>query len=300
MQSLIYWFTKAIVVLLQAFPLKFVARLGRACGAIAYVLDSRHRNVARENLQNAFPEKSPDEIRAILREHFRRLGENYGCAIKTASMDRESVMALSEVIGIDKLKDTPGKNRICAIGHFGNFELYTTLSSRLPGYQGAATFRGFKQPGLTRLLEELRNKSGCLFFERREGLRELMHALNRNNLFLGLLSDQHGGRKGVWVPFFGIECSTNPSAAVLALRYDAPLNPIICYRTALTRWRFEVGDEIPIHENGAPRSLEAIVLDINRAFEIAIRRDPANWFWVHKRWKPRGVQPTNSQAGHQR
>ena len=26
--------------------------------------------------------------------------------------------------------------------------------------------------------------------------------------------------------------------------------------------------------------------DVNRAFEIAVRRDPANWFWVHRRWKP--------------
>jgi KDO2-lipid IV(A) lauroyltransferase len=26
--------------------------------------------------------------------------------------------------------------------------------------------------------------------------------------------------------------------------------------------------------------------EVNRAFEAAVRRDPANWFWVHKRWKP--------------
>ena len=28
------------------------------------------------------------------------------------------------------------------------------------------------------------------------------------------------------------------------------------------------------------------MLDVNRAFEVAVRRDPANWFWVHDRWKP--------------
>src|SRR6185295_9523393 len=165
------------IVGIQAFPLQWVARFGRAIGAIVYVIDGRHRDVARENLQNAFPEKSRDEIRAILREHFRRLGEPYSCAIKTASMDKETVLALSEVIGLEKLRTTPGKNRICAIGHFGNFELYTTLAARLPGYRGAATFRALKQPGLTRLMEELRNRSGCIFFERRVGLRDLMRAL---------------------------------------------------------------------------------------------------------------------------
>jgi KDO2-lipid IV(A) lauroyltransferase len=25
--------------------------------------------------------------------------------------------------------------------------------------------------------------------------------------------------------------------------------------------------------------------DINVVFEKAVRRDPANWFWVHDRWR---------------
>src|SRR5206468_10723715 len=113
----------------------------------------------------------------------------------------------------------------------------------------------------------------------RTGLRELMRALHGKGLLLGLLSDQHGGRKGVWAPFLGTECSTNPAAAVFALRYDSPLNTAICFRVGLARWRVEIGDEIPLVENGAPRSVEAIVADMNAAFEAAIRRDPANWFW---------------------
>jgi KDO2-lipid IV(A) lauroyltransferase len=53
----------------------------------------------------------------------------------------------------------------------------------------------------------------------------------------------------------------------------------------LAKWEIEVGDEIPTRENGAPRSTADIMRDMNRAFEIAVRRDPANWFWVHRRWK---------------
>ncbi len=34
------------------------------------------------------------------------------------------------------------------------------------------------------------------------------------------------------------------------------------------------------------------MLDVNRAFEEAVRRDPANWFWVHKRWKPAKAKVT--------
>jgi lauroyl/myristoyl acyltransferase len=54
----------------------------------------------------------------------------------------------------------------------------------------------------------------------------------------------------------------------------------------LAQWEFEVGDEIPTWENGGPRPIEDITADMNRAFEQAILRDVANWFWVHRRWKP--------------
>ena len=73
---------------------------------------------------------------------------------------------------------------------------------------------------------------------------------------------------------------------MFALRYRLPLRTAVCFRSGPGCWRIEVGDEIPTRENGRPRSVEAIALDMNRAFETAIRRDPANWFWVHKRWKP--------------
>jgi KDO2-lipid IV(A) lauroyltransferase len=73
---------------------------------------------------------------------------------------------------------------------------------------------------------------------------------------------------------------------VFALRYRCPLHTGICYRVGLARWRIEAGEEIPTRENGQPLPTLRIMGAVNRAFEIAVRRDPANWFWVHDRWKP--------------
>lgn len=306
-QDLLYWAAKCFVVCLQALPIEWVARIGRSGGAMAHLLDTRHRRVMRRNLRHAFPEKSEMEIRAIARENFRRLGENYACAVKTAGMTFAEVLERCEIVGLEKLgtpertafigpfpeftrPGTPGAapyNRIVGIGHFGNFELYTTLVRCLPGYRPATTYRALPQPGLNRLMQELREASGCLCFERRTGTRELMRGLSQKGMILGLLSDQHGGPKGVWGPFLGRNCSTNAAPAVFALRYDSPLNTAIVYRVGLARWRIEVGDEIPIKENGVARSVEAITADVNAALEVAIRRDPCNWFWVHNRWKPR-------------
>jgi lauroyl/myristoyl acyltransferase len=181
-----------------------------------------------------------------------------------------------------------------AIGHFGNFELYARLGQFCPGFQCATTYRGLRQPALNRLLESLRTRSGCKVFERRRdgvALRAFMH---QPGVLLGLLSDQSAGGDGRRIPFLGHDCATTTAPAIFALRYHCPLRTSVCYRVAPAKWRIEVGPEIPTHENGVPREPLEIMRDVNRAFEDAVRRDPANWFWVHKRWKPPQNKPPSA------
>ena len=291
MDALLYLVARTLVALLQALPLDGVARLGRAGGALAYWLDARHRRVARRNLQNCFgQEKSAAELRAIARENFRRLGENFASAVKTAAMTTEQLRPHVDFVGAEKLlehKSNRGpQSLIIAVGHFGNFELYARFGEFVTEFQIATTYRGLRQPSLNRLMQSLRERSSCRFFERRTEAAALRAAMRDTGLLMGFLADQHAGDRGLRLPFFGRDCSTSAAPAVFALRYRCPLHTAICYRTGPAHWRIEVGDEIPTDEHGHPRSPEAISADINRAFEAAIRRDPANWFWVHNRWKP--------------
>src|SRR6266542_569325 len=303
MDTILYCLARVLIAVLQALPLRVVARIGRRGGAMAWWLDRRHRRVALDNLRHCFAaEKSPAEIRAIARENFRRLGENYCCAVKTAALNENEIRKVVEIVGVEKFcppdADRPRPSRIFAIGHFGNFELYARCSLSTSGYQFATTYRALRQPALNRLLQSLREKSGCLYFERRTDGDILKAAMNRGGLVLGLLADQHAGDNGLRLSFFGRDCSTSPAPAVLALRYRCPLFSAICYRTGLGRWRVEVGDEIPTHEHGRPRPAEILMLEVNRAFEAAVRRDPANWFWVHNRWKPgKWRQRLETEAG---
>ena len=291
MERLLYVFALAVIKGLQALPLRLVARIGRAGGALAYYLDARHRRVALANLALCFPEKSRAEVRALAKENFRHIGENYSTAVKTAAMSWEELKPHLEFVGIKVLypepfpKHAPG--RVVAIGHFGNFEVYARFGQFFEGVQTATTYRAVRPALLNKLLQDLRGRSGCLFFERRSEANALKAAMSQPGIILGLLVDQHAGTGGVWVPFFGKECSTSSAPAIFALRYDCPLYTGFCFRTALAKWRIEAGGEIPTRVKGEPRPIEDIMADVNRAFEAAVRRDPANWFWVHNRWKPK-------------
>ena len=290
MDRLLYFAARVLVAAIQALPLRLVARGGRILGALAYVLDARHRRVALRNLARCFAgEKSPRQVRALARENFRRIGENFACAIKTASMSLAELAPHVEFHApqLALAAGQPPRRFLAAIGHFGNFELYARFGQFAPAYRCATTYRGLRQPSLDRLFQSLRERSGCQYFERRSQADALKAFMNQPGVLLGLLSDQAGGDKSPSLPFLGVDCATSVAPAIFALRYDCSLLPGFCYRTGLAQWRIESGDEIPTHLQGVPRSPEDIMRDVNRAFEAAVRRDPANWFWVHDRWKRR-------------
>jgi KDO2-lipid IV(A) lauroyltransferase len=228
-------------------------------------------------------EKSPEEIRALAKENFRRIGENYACAVKTSVMSFEALRPHVEFVGIERL--LPPRRVVNAGGHFGNFELYARVKDIVPGCPCAATYRALNQPALNRLLKMLRDRSGCLFFERRTDGAALRAAMNRPAILLSLQIDQHGGRNGLRLPFLGHDCSTSPAPAIFALRYNCEFYAAVCFRVGLAKWRLELGEQIPTHENGHARPVADLMRDVLRAHEAAVRRDPANWFWVHRRWK---------------
>ncbi|MEY4917398.1 MAG: ADP-heptose--LPS heptosyltransferase 2 [Verrucomicrobiota bacterium] len=294
MSIIVYWLARLFIACVQALPLTLVARGGRAIGALAWVIAPKHRRLVLENLTLAFKsEKSAEEIHTIAKESFRRIGENMICAIKTAGMTFEALRPHLEIApNLPLPASQPGvtlPNFVFAIGHFGNFELYARFQSLRTDYQTATTYRALKQPGLNRLMQEMRERSGCLYFERRFEGTELRTAMNRGGVILGLLGDQSS--RGLRAPFLGRDCDTGLAPAVLALRYGCDLYTAFCFRTGLAKWRLEVGDKIPTHENGHARSSEDIMRDVNLSYEKAVRRDPANWFcWVHRRWKAERVK----------
>ena len=288
---LFYYLARFFIAVIQLMPLKLVALAGRVGGYLFYFLDVRHRRVAVNNLLASLGNShSKMEIISIARENFCRIGEVYFSALKTAAIPTEKIGSVlsskgRENISLVKQKDGSLPSFLFALGHFGNFELYAKSGVFVPGFELSTTYRGFRQPWLEQLILSLRRKSGVSFFDRRWDGEKLRAFMNRPGTITGLLDDQSAGRSGMRLPFFGRPCSVTPAPALFALRYNLSLHGCFCRRLGLGRWEIDVGPEIPTHYHDQARPIEDIMSDINSQFESFILEDPANWFWVHDRWK---------------
>jgi lauroyl/myristoyl acyltransferase len=296
MEHLLYLLARAFLAFIQALPVRWVALLGRCGGALAFWVDGRHRKMALKNLTRCFGnEKTPAEICDIAKENFRRLGEVYACAMKGMAMNDAGLRTIFSVKGAEGVRavDAEGRlvNRVFTGGHFGNFELANRMSALIPGYQAVATYRGIRPPKLDQLVYRMRTVSGNILVDRRTGADDLKRAMSEGGKLLILASDQADRSGGIELPFLGHYAWTTRAPVILAMRYKCVIFVPICYRVGLGKWVLDIGEPIRMEENGKRRSVEDLMRDINTALEAGVRRDPANWFWVHDRWKTKDKKP---------
>jgi KDO2-lipid IV(A) lauroyltransferase len=108
----------------------------------------------------------------------------------------------------------------------------------------------------------------------------------RNNELLFIPIDQNFGTGGVFVDFFGRKAATATGPVVLTRRTGAPIVP--CFVVRQKDDTHEIIFEPPLNLEEAKTTQETIIIDTQKLTSIIesyIRRYPAEWGWIHRRWK---------------
>jgi KDO2-lipid IV(A) lauroyltransferase len=112
---------------------------------------------------------------------------------------------------------------------------------------------------------------------------------------VGFVADQNAGSKGVFVDFFGRKASTYKSIGLLAMEYNVPV--VVGYARRLNdQFHFVVGTQDIIHPQDwrdEADPLKYITQRYTKAIEDFVKKDPGQYWWVHRRWKtrPKGEAP---------
>jgi lipopolysaccharide heptosyltransferase II len=280
----VYVLYRAGSAIAAALPLPFLFAFGQFLGACAWMCSGKYRRLARHNLAIAFEnEKSPRELRRLVRQHFHRLGANLLCSAKLTQMSPEKILERIEVENIEAMarEFRAGVPVVLVLSHLGTWELFAQLMPKFVGFvRNASVYQGLGNRFIDEHVRRTRSQTGLELFDRHDGFEPVIELL-RSGGGVGVLSDQHAGDHGIWTPFFGRLASTSPLPALLAKRTRAALIAAGVYTTGSARWRMVFTERFD--QTGA--SLGALTSKINEVIETQIRRAPEDWFWVHNRWK---------------
>jgi Kdo2-lipid IVA lauroyltransferase/acyltransferase len=273
-----------------------------ALGAAYPTLQPRRFQRAVRNLHDAFPAWSADQCRATAvgaYQHVFKLGVEI---LYSPRLITEEGYARHLFFG----HIAPGLSTILAggpcvliTGHAGNWELMGYAISML-GFPIAAVYRPLDLRPLDRWLLETRQRRGLTLVSKFGAMRALPHFL-RAGRPIGLVADQSGGDRGLFVPFFGRLTSTYKSIGLLAMQTNSMVICGVARRDLPVRpagkgppqpdsmgYTVEMVDQFgPDDWRHHPDPLFYITARYRRAIESMVRRAPEQYFWMHRVWRAR-------------
>lgn len=262
-------------------PVKAQLMVGKWLSWIMTPLMKSRKKIARRNLELCFPELSEEQRTALLEENFRTMGM---MLIETALSWWASDASLQKRVqyqGLEHLEAAlvKGKGVILLTGHFTSMELGGRLIMlKNPCY---VMFRELNNQLFNSVMMQARtyHSEGIVL---RDDPRPMVRALKKNKV-VWYAPDQDFGRKmSVFAKFFGVSAATVPATARLVKMSGAAVIPFVprrekdgSYTLSLSAplTNFPTGDDI------------ADAQVINDLLEKEIRLSPAQYLWIHRRFK---------------
>ncbi len=227
------------------------------------------------------------EARRIARDSVLRLGEILMTVLCFPILTEEKVKKNVIIKDPELLKElyAEGKGVIMVTAHFGNWELVPAAASA-NGYPLAVVVKKQSNEALNRFINEYRSMIGSKVVYHRTGVLEMLRLLNKG-YGLALLSDQHAGKDGIPMDFFGKPTSCPRGPATLARITGAPMSiALMCKRPD---GMHEITLQPPIyveHTDDKEKDIRDATVVIMKKLEDEIRKNPEMWYWLHNRWKP--------------
>ncbi len=272
--------------LLQALPLGVQAALGRGLGRLLHALAGGRRRVALRNVQLCLPALDAAARAALVREHFQWLARSLleRGLLWFASPAR--LKSLIQVEGDVGFAERSAKPVMWLVPHFVALDVAGVATQLFQGRKVASIYQAQSNTVFDVAMRNGRVRFGLAeVFARSDRALPLVRAIRRGAVFFNLPDMDFGAREAAFVPFFGVPAATLLAPARMARSLGMAVQPVVAeilpggagYRVRfLPPWDDFPGDD----DVQATTRMNAWIAD-------EIRRNPAQYLWVHKRFKTR-------------
>lgn len=274
--------------LLHWLPLGAQAAIGRGFGAVLYRVGGSRRRIARRNLELCFPDMPAAEREALLREHFGWLGRSLlerGMLWYASPARLKQLIHVEGDIGLAARSEQPV---MWLVPHFMGLDVagaatqlfQTQWVGSIYQAQSNVVFDAAMRAG------RLRFGGGEVFERHDQGALPLVRAIRKRRMAFFNLPDMDFGRKEtVFAPFFGVPASTLLAPSKMARALKMVVQPVVAEMLPGGQgWRVRF---LPPWDHWPTADPVADAATMNAWIESEIRRLPAQYLWVHRRFKTR-------------
>ncbi len=184
-----------------------------------------------------------------------------------------------------------GQGVIGISAHFGNFPLMLLYLAQM-GYPTNAIIRPSRDEIIEKDFQASRSRLGLKTvhsYPREACVAQSLKALRDKELLVVLLDQNTGSKSGVYVDFFGQKAGTATGPIIFAMRTGAPLLPIFTLRQGDSdRHKLVIEKHFYLEQKATDEeTIQYNVQKLTNIIEGYIRKYPAEWGWMHRRWKSR-------------
>ena len=255
-------------------------------GGARVFLPNRFRRM-QQDIQQAFPEKSAQEVHTIALESWKNMGTILAEFVHLSHMKPEEFKKHCRIIGFEKVKQADQRTGgIIHIGHFTNWEAFG-LASSVYGAEKAVLAQRVDNPYVDEEINRLRNIfSGHTFYSNNEykPFFSCMRWLKKKHM-LGILFDQNVISGEIWLPFMGRICAWSPITALLSIKMQVPVFPVKVTRDHAGILTCEILDPLVPPTQYSIDNVRQFTKILVGYYEAWMRENPASWLWAHNRWK---------------
>jgi Kdo2-lipid IVA lauroyltransferase/acyltransferase len=276
----------AFLKLVSLLPYSAVVSFGHGLGYIASRAPGERNKVVKTNLRLCFPDLSPSEIDRLAKRHWRLLGRSIA---EKSIIWHGSVKKLSDMIEVKSAVDlTSRKPRILVNMHFTGIEgsiILSALAKQKNWPRTSGFFQRMKNPFFNQKIIDWRNRFGGNSIDRQGNSIEIIREIRKGSFIIIAPDIDLGLKDSEFVPFFGIQTNTITAISRLAKITGAE----VCLMTTTLKkdesgYLCEISKPLENFPGDDPKEDTA---RLNEYFEKEIRLRPAEYYWVHKRFKNR-------------
>jgi Kdo2-lipid IVA lauroyltransferase/acyltransferase len=283
------WGARALLGLLWLvhwLPLRVQAALGSGLGRVLYTAARTRRRIATRNVQLCLPELDAPERRALLRDHFRWLGRS---AVERALLwyaPAERLRRLIHVEGDVHLAERSDKPVMWLVPHFVALDVAGAATQLFQTRRVGSIYQAQSNPVFDAAMRRGRLRFGRgEIFPRSDTALPLVRAIKRGHAFFNLPDMDFGLKDAAFVPFFGVPAATLLAPSRMARALGMVVQPVVAVTLPGGHgYRVEF---LPAWTDWPSADPLADTRRMNEWIESAIRANPAQYLWVHKRFKTR-------------